>query len=102
MITVHERMYSAYQQIGWSGFGGRKAPSSMGKTSAAEVLRLRATSPVSGDQSVGRFAPTASRGRQDDESVGELTSGDLCAGAGRTADPLAALQDNKGEGGDFY
>jgi hypothetical protein len=84
------------------GIGGRKAPSSMGKTSAAEVLRLRATSPVSGDQSVGRFAPTASRGRQDDESVGELTSGDLCAGAGRTADPLAALQDDKGEGGDFY
>jgi hypothetical protein len=47
-----------------SGLGGRKAPSSMGKASVAEVLRLRATSAVSRDQSVRRFA-------QDDNSVGE-------------------------------
>ena len=45
------------------GFGGRKAPSSMGKISAAEVLRLRATSTVSRNQSVRRSA-------QDDDSVG--------------------------------
>ena len=38
----------------------------MGKISAAEVLRLRATSAVSRDQSVRRSA-------QDDDSVGELT-----------------------------
>src|SRR5580698_7452814 len=49
-----------------SDFGGRKAPSSMGKISTAEVLRLRATSAVSRDQSVRRCA-------QDDDSVGELT-----------------------------
>jgi hypothetical protein len=42
-----------------------------GGISTAEVLRLRATSAVSRDQSVRRFAPTASRGRQDDDSVGE-------------------------------
>ena len=30
------------QQIILSGFGGRKAPNSMGKISTAEVLRLRA------------------------------------------------------------
>jgi hypothetical protein len=53
------------QQILLSGFGS-KAPSSMGKLSTAEVLRLRATSAVSRDQSVRRSA-------QDDESVGELT-----------------------------
>ena len=47
-----------------SGFCGRKAPSSMGKISTAEVLRLRATNAVSGDQSVRRSA-------QDDDSVGE-------------------------------
>ena len=45
------------------GFGGRKAPSSMGKISTAEVLRLRATSTVSRNQSVRRSA-------QDDDSVG--------------------------------
>ena len=44
-------------------FGGRKAPSSMGKISTAEVLRLRATSAVTRDQSVRRFA-------QDDDFVG--------------------------------
>jgi hypothetical protein len=36
------RPSSASQLILWSGFGGRKAPSSMGKISKAEVLRLRA------------------------------------------------------------
>ena len=41
-------------------------PSRMGKISTAEVLRLRATSAVSRDKSVRRFA-------QDDDSVGELT-----------------------------
>jgi hypothetical protein len=51
---------------GVSGFGGRKAPSSMGKISTAEVLRLRATSAVSRNQSVRRSA-------QDDDSVGVLT-----------------------------
>jgi hypothetical protein len=61
------------QQIQLSGFGGRKAPNSMGEKSTAEVLRLRATSAVPRDQSVRRSAPTASRGRQDDDSVGELT-----------------------------
>jgi hypothetical protein len=54
------------QQILWSGFGGRKAPSSRGKISTAEVLRLRATSAVSHDNSARRSA-------QDDDSVGELT-----------------------------
>jgi hypothetical protein len=54
------------QQILLSRFGGRKAPSSMGKLSAAEVLRLRAPSAVSRDQSVRRSA-------QDDDSVGVLT-----------------------------
>jgi hypothetical protein len=33
-------------EILFSGFGGRKAPNSMGKISTAEVLRLRATSAV--------------------------------------------------------
>jgi hypothetical protein len=40
------------QQILLSGLGGRKAPNSMGKTSIAGVLRLRATSAVSRDKSV--------------------------------------------------
>jgi hypothetical protein len=48
MITVHEKMYRDHQvpngQILFSGFGGRKGPSSMGKIRTAEVLRLRATS----------------------------------------------------------
>jgi hypothetical protein len=50
-------------QILSSGAGGRKAPNSMGKISAAEVLRLRATIDVSGNQSVRRSA-------QDDDFVG--------------------------------
>jgi hypothetical protein len=54
------------QQILLSGFGGRKAPSSMGKISIAGVLRLRATSTVSRNQSVRRSA-------QDDDSVGVST-----------------------------
>jgi hypothetical protein len=50
--------------------GGRKAPSSMGKISTAEVLRLRATSAVSRDQSARRSA-------QDDDLVGVLTKNNL-------------------------
>jgi hypothetical protein len=53
------------QQILLSGFGGRKGPSSMGKISTAEVLRLRATSAVSRDKS-------ATRSAQDDDFVGIL------------------------------
>jgi hypothetical protein len=45
------------------GFGGRKALSSAGNISAAEVLRLRATSTVSRDRCVKRSA-------QDDDFVG--------------------------------
>jgi len=56
-----------HQQLLLSGFGGRKAPSSMDKLSTAGVLRLRATSAVSRDQSVRRSA-------QDDDSVGVLTT----------------------------
>jgi hypothetical protein len=48
------------------GLGGRKAPSSLGKISTAEVLRLRATSAMSRDKSVRRSA-------QDDDFVGVLT-----------------------------
>jgi hypothetical protein len=63
------------QQILLSGFGGRKAPSSMGKLSTAGVLRLRATSAVSRDKSVRRCA-------QDDDSVGELTERRPLCGSG--------------------
>ena len=49
-----------------AGFGGRKAPSSMGKISIAGVLRLRATITVSRDKFVRRFA-------QDDDFVGVST-----------------------------
>jgi len=62
-------IWSTFHQL-LSGFGGRKAPSSMGKISVAEVLRLRATSAVSRNQSVRRSA-------QDDESVGVLTKNTL-------------------------
>src|ERR1700691_5469747 len=58
------------QQILLSGLSGRKAPSSMGKISTAEVLRLRATSAVSRDKSVRRSA-------QDDDFVGVLTKNTL-------------------------
>ena len=51
------------QHILLSSFGGRKAPSIMGKLNAAKVLRLRATSAVSRDQSVRRSA-------QDDDFAG--------------------------------
>jgi hypothetical protein len=44
------------QPILFSGFGGRKAPSSLGKISTAEVLRLRAPSAVSRDKAVRRCA----------------------------------------------
>jgi hypothetical protein len=46
MITVHEKMHREHQvRIAADpfGFGGRKAPSSMGKISTAEVLRLRSS-----------------------------------------------------------
>ena len=104
----------------------------MGEISIAGVLRLRATSPVSRDQSVRRSA-------QDDDSVGELTERrPLCGSRGAQQVPRlrspgfllrfvalmhfmrlslrkgahAALskairgrnpgRDDKGEGGDFY
>ena len=55
---------SAYRsRVLLSGVGGRKAPSSMGRLNAAEVLRLRATRAVSRDKSVRRSA-------QDDDFVG--------------------------------
>ena len=54
------------QQILLTGFDRLKAPSSMGKSSTAEVLRLRATSSVSRNQSIRRFA-------RDDGFVGERT-----------------------------
>src|ERR1700733_13173356 len=53
-----------------AGCGGGKAPSSMGKISIAEVLRLRATSAVSRDKSVRRSA-------QDDDSAEGLTKNTL-------------------------
>jgi hypothetical protein len=59
MITVHDvpvTIKCVPQPILFSGFGGRKGPSSMGKISTAEVLRLRATSAVSRDESVRRCA----------------------------------------------
>ena len=69
VITVHEKMRVTIkcipQQILVSGFGDRKAPSSMPEISTAGVLRLRATSAVSSDQSVRRSA-------QDDGFVGIL------------------------------
>jgi hypothetical protein len=61
-------MFGGYIYI--LGFGGRKALSSMGKISTAEVLRLRATSSVPHDQSVRRFA-------QDDDSTEGLTKNTL-------------------------
>ena len=55
-----------------------KLQTAWGKISIAEVLRLRPTSSVSGDQSVRRFA-------QDDDSVGELTErSTLCDRSGGT------------------
>jgi hypothetical protein len=52
------------------GLRRSKAPNSIGKISTAGVLRLRATSTVSRDQSVRRSA-------QDDESVGVLAKNAL-------------------------
>ena len=71
MITVREKDLPETtkfvpQQTLFSGFGGRKAPSSIGKISATGVLRLRATSAVSHDKAVGRSA-------QDDDFVEALT-----------------------------
>jgi hypothetical protein len=54
------------QQILFSGFGGGKGPSGMGKIRTAAVLRLRAASAVSRDKSVRRSA-------QDDDFVGVST-----------------------------
>jgi hypothetical protein len=65
---LHSRQpyrHALHRQIPFSGFGGRKAPSSMGKISTAGVLRLRATGAVSRDKSVRRCA-------QDDDFVGVL------------------------------
>jgi hypothetical protein len=53
------------QPILFSGFGGRKAPSSLGEIGTAEVLRLRAIKPSVCDRSAKRFA-------QDDGFVGGL------------------------------
>ena len=76
------------QQMLLSGFGGQKAPSTMGKISTAEVLRLRATSAVSGDRSVRRSA-------QDDESVGELTERrPSCGSRGAPQIPRLRSDDN--------
>ena len=52
-------------KILFSGFGGRKAPNSMGKISTLGVLRLRAIKPSVCDRSAKRFA-------QDDGFVGGL------------------------------
>jgi len=54
------------QQLLFSGFGGRKGTSSMGKISTVGILRLRATSAVARGKSVRRSA-------QDDDFVGVLT-----------------------------
>ena len=64
-----------------------KTPSSMGKMNIAEVLRLRATSAVSRDQSVRRFA-------QDDDSVGEPTERRPLGGAGANCGSLGSSQDD--------
>jgi hypothetical protein len=48
-----------------AGFGGRKAPNSMGKISILGVLRLRAIKPSVCDRSAKRFA-------KDDGFVGGL------------------------------
>jgi hypothetical protein len=60
----------------------------MGTISAPEVLRLRATSAMARDQSVRRSA-------QDDDSVGELRNGDLCAEAGAHRRSLGCARDDK-------
>jgi hypothetical protein len=68
--TLHRRhqqpVSARHATILFSGFGGRKGPSSMGTISTAGVLRLRATSAVSPDKSVRRYA-------QDDDFVGIWT-----------------------------
>src|SRR5271154_1060785 len=79
------------QQILLSGVGGRKAPSSMGKISTAEVLRLRATGAVSRDKSVRRSA-------QDDGFVGGLQYNWLDMQKTRKDRKSHRLSDDKGEG----
>ena len=54
--TVFPRSHQVPQQIRFSNFGGRKAPSDFSEISIAGVLRLRAQAPVSRDKSVRRFA----------------------------------------------
>ena len=61
--TLKATKIFAQHRILLSGCDGRKAPNSMGKISTVEVLRLRAPSAVSRNQSVRRSA-------QDDDSVG--------------------------------
>src|ERR1700722_19078952 len=74
MMTMHEKIARDHQVRTAAnpvlGLGGRKAPSSIGKTSPAGVLRLRASSAVSRGKAVRRSA-------QDDDFVGVLrkTSG---------------------------
>jgi hypothetical protein len=52
-----------------AGFGGRKAPSSMGKMCTAGVLRLRAPSPVSRDKGVRRSAQDDAFAANFDENI---------------------------------
>ncbi len=71
---------------------GRKAPKSICQQASpgflrlrsGQALRLRASKPSVCDRSAKRFAPTARRGRQDDDIVGP---GACEAPEGRTADP---------------
>jgi hypothetical protein len=76
------------QQILLSGFGGRKAPSSMGQISTVEVLRLRAISPLLNDRSAMRFV-------QDDGPVGVLKN--LLLGCANKK--VTTSRDDKVEGG---
>ena len=67
-----ELLASWHEEILLPDFGGRKLRAAWVKLSTAEVLRLRATSPVSRYKSVRRFA-------QDDEPV-ERTNGTETSG----------------------
>jgi hypothetical protein len=61
--TIFPHQVRAAGRILFSGLGGRKAPNSLGKTSTAGVLRLRAIKRSVCDRSAKRFA-------QDDGFVG--------------------------------
>ena len=65
----------------------------------AGVLRLRAIKPFVYDRSAKRFAPTASRGRQDDGFAegGEKHYVGVCKNAG--IEKIRGSQDHDGEGG---